>query len=181
MSTTTPDQAAKQSGRRDTFRDRLAVGSAGQNIVVQWLQRQGFVVARLCDLPAEDGRGPRLLTPFGDVVAPDLLVVRGGRGRWAEVKLKTGATLHRISSAWLTGVDVASFEAYNATADASGMPLWTLFLHCRCPGPTGLHGAPLSRLRSREHHRSGGLVFWRVADLMPLATLADLGLADERP
>lgn len=163
--------ARARYGGHGTFKARLFVGQLGETLVERWLRSRGFIALRTCELPAGEVGGPAILTPDGSVLpVPDLLALRAGRARWLEVKQKAGATLHRVSGDWCTGISERELQAYSAVQSATRLPFWLAFLHVRGTAPLGLLGATLPKLRACVHHRAAGMVFWCVEDLRLLAT-----------
>ena len=170
-----PHAGQPRFGGGGSFSTRLAFGPGGEGLVERWLRARGHIVLRTCDLPAGEVGGPTIVTPSGDPLpVPDLLALKDGVARWVEAKRKTSATLHRRSNTWCTGIAEYELDAYMAAEAATQLPVLLVFHHLRGQSPLGLLGHTLERLREREHHRHGGMVFWATSDLPHLATSDEL-------
>lgn len=138
----------------------------------------------------DEGKGPQVLLPKRELIAPDLLVFRGQRGSeqayWIEAKHKTAFSWHRLTGRWVTGIDLRHYEDYCCIDDMTPWPVWLLFLHqggqakdSPPNSPSGLHGNRLSVLRGCENHRHDnwgrtGMVYWALESLIALAELGDV-------
>ncbi len=172
----------------DSFEQSLAFGQIGESCISKWLQSRGHSVFPAYQVEHDSGKGPQLFTAEGDRVLPDLLAFRGGGAIWFEAKHKTCFTWHRITSRWVTGIDLRHYDEYREVADMTAFPVWLLFFHPQatpsandlafgCPPecPTGLFGQEISKLTQTENHRSdkygkSGMVYWAVDKLRRVAT-----------
>ncbi len=173
-----------------TFTERLARGSGVEDVVADaYFSPRGWTVSRAHDLgPMEPYRGPHMTGPAGERWAlPDFLVRRASERIWVEVKAKAVFSWHRVSSCWVTGFDLESYEDYRAVEIATTWPVWLLFVHesawpsesdrqhgCPAQCPTGVFGRRLATLVGHEHHRSEkwgrtGMVYWSEKALTLLA------------
>jgi hypothetical protein len=129
----------------------------------------------------DSGKGPRLFSAVGQLVAPDAIVFYGNKIFWAEVKHKTAFTWHQISGTFQTGIDIRHYEHYLEVAKKTNIPLWIFFLQAggqaknSPPSPPGLFGNEIRRLERCEHHRSDlygstGMVYWTIENLKLVAT-----------
>jgi hypothetical protein len=181
-----------------TFDRRLAFGKLGENYIAAWLRHvYGYHVLPVYDTPVNTGKGPTLYPSHAEpLVAPDLFVFRPtGQPRhavrWMEAKTKTAFSWHRLTSTWVTGIDLHHYEQYLNVARLMPWEVWLLFLHLggqakNSPpnSPSGLFGHELRYLSQREHHRSdrwgkSGMVYWAADTLNKLATLEEVHQAME--
>jgi len=168
------------------FSAQLIYGSAGESAIARWLRARGSFVLPVYEKIIDTGKGPRLFAPEGELVAPDLLVCNSGRTLWIEAKHKTAFTWHRITSRWVTGIDIHHYEQYLLVASGTAWPVWLLFLQeggiaKDSPGesPSGLFGNNLAFLAQHENHRHAnwgryGMVYWAIENLSKLASLDEV-------
>ena len=175
------------------FNRQLAFGQIAETQIAKWIISRGNLVLPIYDVEINSGKGPRLFGGVdGELVAPDLLIMSAMGVYWIEAKHKTVFTWHRLTERWTTGIDIRHYEHYQQVEAETPWPVWLLFLHASstpdsrdirygCPErcPTGLFGAPLSRLTECENHRhsnwgTSGMVYWAHADLTLLATLDEI-------
>ena len=64
------------------FDQQLAFGKAAESSIARWLIGRGCSVLPVYEKIINDGKGPQVFTPSGDVIAPDLFVykIAGGSG-----------------------------------------------------------------------------------------------------
>lgn len=133
----------------------------------------------------DQGKGPQLYMPSGELIAPDLFVFSTNGAWWMEAKHKTAFTWHRNTGRWTTGIDLRHYEDYCKVDDSTPWPVWLLFLHeggqakdSPANSPAGLFGNALTSLRAHENHRSynwaRGMVYWALSSLKKLAELDDV-------
>ena len=139
-----------------------------------------------------NGKGPRLFTPIGELIAPDLVVFKHDGIFWVEAKHKEAFSWHRNTNRWTTGIDLHHYREYQEVARVVKYPVWLLFLHrggqardSPAVSPSGLYGNDLAYLVKHESHTSPnwgrhGMVYWAIQDLRALAALSDL-YPDESP
>ena len=101
------------------FQKNLAVGQEAEVAFAKCLARRGHHAMRI--FPDQStGIGPRIETPAGAIVAPDIVAVTGdGRVIWFEVKSK-GVPGYRYSGehrGWEHGVDWFKFKDYGRLAE----------------------------------------------------------------
>ncbi|MGG5818730.1 hypothetical protein [Falsiroseomonas sp. HW251] len=154
-------------GRIGTFRARLSYGGWAERIVSLWALGRGLTVVPLSAVPADDACGPRISTPDGVHVAPDLLMLGLGGSHFVEVKRKSAPTAHRISGTICTGIERRDLDRYLAVAKATKTPVDLMLVHDT--GGAELLGGDVERLASLIHHEAGGMVFWDVDELDVLA------------
>ena len=184
---------------KQPFSASLPRGRVGESRIAQWFISQGFSVFPASVMPAYEKerstyKGPRLFTPTGELILPDLFVMRQGPphpvAAFIEVKTKSAFSLHRNSNRWVTGIDRNVYEDYLRIDQTTPFRVMLMFLqevgsdpHSPPPDPrnVGLFGERISVLSERINHRcdpcqdfpSGG-VFWARESLSLFATLEDL-------
>lgn len=159
----------------------LKKGQAGESLIAHWLRSRGCHVLPVYEVEMNTGKGPRLFSATGQLIAPDALVFNGDNIFWAEVKHKTIFTWHRNSGTWQTGIDLRHYEQYLEVADKTNKELWLFFFHAGGldpiggESPSGLFGNTLDVLRNCAHHTSDkwgktGMIYWEIKSLKRLAT-----------
>lgn len=160
-------------------------GVAGESRIARWLRALGYTVLPVYEKLVEDGKGPQLYLPQGHLIAPDLLVFNAKRVLWIEAKHKTAFSWHRLTSRWVTGIDVRHYEDYCRVQNETPWDVWLLFLHeggqakdSPANSPRGLFGNRLAYLRLHENHQHenwgrSGMVYWALDSLKHLAKLQE--------
>lgn len=178
------------------FQDSLQFGQVGENHIARWLRSRGYHVLPVYEKEIDNGKGPRLFMAstckYPQLIAPDMLALRGSSILWVEAKRKTRFSWYGIGGYWVTGIDERHYRDYCAVQDETEYPVWLMFLHTEsttwpndvvkwgAPSscPTGLFGNQLSALRENESHRSTrhahGMVYWPLSRLHLLAHLNDV-------
>jgi hypothetical protein len=163
-----------------SFEQNLKFGQAGETSIAKWLRARGNTVLPVYEKIIDTGKGPQIFTPDGSLVAPDFMVWKGASVQWIEAKHKEAFTWHRLTSRWVTGIDLRHYHDYCQLGDSSPWPVWVLFLHrgghakdSPNISPLGLFGNSLSYLRTHENHRSdkhgrSGMVYWSIDHLMKI-------------
>lgn len=178
----------------------LAQGRIVEGDISQWLvHAQGWTLLPPYEIEIPSGKGPRLFTPNGELIVPDLLGMRyKGRKfqlKWWECKGKSRFTWRwKDAKAWQTGIDLRHYLDYQQVQKDT-FEVFLLFLHtCSSPSkydlehgspvtcPTGLYGRPLSYLMEHEHHKDSynngsrdcPMVYWNESDLERLASLDEV-------
>jgi hypothetical protein len=174
----------------EPFGNTLARGKVGESQLARWMIARGQNVMPVYELELETGKGPRFFTQNGQLVAPDMFIMPAMI--WIEAKHKSVFSWYRISTRWVTGIDINHYDDYRKVEVKSSRPVWLLFLHTKskpdakdikydCPAtcPTGLFGERLSLLAENESHRHSnwgpsGMVYWAVPPLRQLATYEEV-------
>ena len=174
------------------FQRRLAFGQIAETTIARWIMTaRGGLVLPIYDIEYETGKGPRIFSAGGDLVAPDLLVFSRGKLHWIEAKHKSVFSWYRKKQRWETGIDLRHYHQYLMVCESFGLPMWLLFLHRAstpspldrkypdCPEtcPTGLYGNDIDVLKplAREDFRwARGMVYWGIEELRKLATLDEV-------
>lgn len=174
-----------------SFAASLVAGRTVEQAVAAWLVRQGYCVLPAYAVADNAPHGPRVQTPGGPLIAPDMLCFNPTETLWVETKLKRGGFSWRrcepYAGTWQTGIDLYCWRAYKALAACTPFPVWLMFVQAdpiqgpEGPCPVGLFGGELGALQDARHHTSEryggrGMIFFCVDDLVPLATLSEIGL-----
>ena len=179
------------------FIQQLEYGQLGESKIARWLRGRGWNVLPVYEKEIDDGKGPRLFMANSNekeqLIAPDLLAMRGMEFRWIEAKHKSHFSWYGIGRYWVTGINLLHYLDYLKIRNGTELPIWLMFLHSDnrtwkndvekwdapilCP--TGLFGNDLSKLINLESHRSDkygttGMVYWRESNLIKLAELSAL-------
>lgn len=178
-----------------TFSEYLAQGRVAEGAIANWARSIGHTIVPAYEIEIAQGKGPQVFTPDTELIAPDMLCVRGNEIRWFEAKSKSHFTWYRIKQQWETGIDLRHYEHYIKVREHFGWPVWVLFYHpdptpwqsdldngCPRQCPTGLFGNSIKQLQKCESHRSdrwgrSGMVYWAHHDLKRLAATEDVEAA----
>jgi len=183
-----------------TFEQRLAFGQIAETYIALWLRRvRGYSILPIYEKEIDNGKGPRFFTPNNELVAPDMLVMKGDKMMWIEAKRKTVFSWYGIGGYWETGIDLHHYQQYQCIAANYPWPVWLLFLHesdqtdardihrwdAPATCPAGLYGGSLKHLQENESHRDSrwgrsGMVYWAHNKLTQLATLDEVKAAYHR-
>lgn len=190
-----------------TFKENLAMGQIGESAIARWLRRRGSSVLPAYEKEIDSGKGPRLFSPNGQLVTPDLFVFPSLE--FIEAKHKSVFSWHHVTRKWCTGIDLHHYADYREVQSETCTRVWLLFLHrssrpgeidargrTSCPAcafsptgsccdaecPTGLFGGSLSYLVKNENHRHSnhgrhGMVYWAHETLNLLASVEEVELA----
>jgi hypothetical protein len=165
-------QRRPELGRHGAFNDRLRHGAEAERLVALWAQRHGWTPVPLAELPATGCGGPRISTPKGEIVAPDLVLVRDSRSRFVEIKRRTSPTLHRATGTLCTGIETHALHQYLRIARATGTHVWLVFMHDSLA--PDLRGGDIELLDRRVHHTAAAMAYWALRDLPILASSQEL-------
>ncbi|MGF6986510.1 hypothetical protein QFZ99_006051 [Paraburkholderia atlantica] len=174
------------------FAVEFARGISSERLIAAWLVQQGKCVFPVyASGIADTFRGPRILTPAGELIAPDLFVSDQDGGFFAGCKAKDRFSWFAKTRHWQTGIDQRAFYDYANVQARFGYPVYIFFLHQfsdpsaddirrgadpQCP--TGLYFASLTHLVEACDHtlpdQYGTVMwYWNVDDLDQLATLQE--------
>jgi hypothetical protein len=178
------------------FQQTLAQGQIGEGLIACYLRKRGWTILPVYEKEIDNHKGPRLFLPYGEteLIAPDLLGMKGQQIRWFEAKSKGTATFYRKKWEWQTGIDKRLYCHYKQVQELTTWPVWLLFLQHNTvannapvdadPCPTGLYGCPINQQYSNEGYydtpgKRHNMVYWSIADLRKLAPLVDVLSASE--
>ena len=169
-----------------TFSENLEFGQAGEGLIAKWLISRGCSVLPVYEKIIDNGKGPRMFTGTGNLVAPDIIAF-GRSVTFIEAKRKTGFTWNRKYQRLVTWIDLRHHRDYVEVAKKTNMPLWLLFLqHGKVTkdfpkgvtNPDGLFGANIAKLiTSYSHiHEGGGphMIYWEPEPGGPLKLIAGI-------
>ena len=164
------------------FSENLEQGAAGETAIARWIRARGAYVLPVYEKIINNGKGPRLYAPKGELVAPDMVVMSEKGVSWIEAKHKGGFSWYRIGQRWVTGIDLCHYFQYIEVAQQLPFSVFLLFLQSGqptkdCPhqdSPPGLYGGEILDLMSKESHRStqhgnSGMVYWGIDSLCKYA------------
>lgn len=180
-----------------TFTDQLAFGQIGEGYIAKWLRGRGWNVLPVYEKEIDTGKGPRLfMSEFSarpELIAPDLLAIKGGSFVWVEAKRKTRFSWYGKGKYWVTGIDHRHYVDYIQVQEELGVDVWLMLLHTESATwqtdidkrnapetcPVGLYGRTIKKLmlcisHDSEKYGPTGMVYWRDTDLIKLAELADV-------
>ena len=179
------------------FRDAFATGRLSESRIARWLiHEEHWNVLPAYDLELPTGKGPRLFTPEGELVVPDLLAMKLHGNEcllaWYEAKHKTHFTWYRRARCWQTGIDLRHYLDYLKVQEQTQREVYLCFFHERSTPsasdrangspsvcPTGLYRQSLHVLTAQEDHRGEyrrdgrryPMVYWNERDLVRVATV----------
>lgn len=105
--------------------DEFKRGRSGERLVASIVQSRGWFVISSYDYSGEDdNKPPRMQGASAAMAIPDLDLARSGQRRWAEVKTKKSATLHRKTARWEHGIGLRLFNDYRRVEEETGTEVW---------------------------------------------------------
>ena len=103
----------------------LALGHAGERLVVSFLNARGSGVIPSYDFTGSDGqKAPRLMFSAHGLVIPDLDVSKDGIRSWLEVKTYHGPARNEREDCLVHGIERRLFDQYLGVEQATGTPVW---------------------------------------------------------
>ena len=169
-----------------SFQESLKYGRVGESKIARFFARRGWSVLPVYEVEQGTGKGPRLYTASGQLIAPDMIVFNSKKVYWIEAKHKSAFAWNRTREEWVTGIDLVHYQDYCEVARRSPFPIWLLFLQeggqakDSPPGSnSGLYGNSLKFLQEHESHRhpgwgKGGMVYWCEDSFFKIAELDEL-------
>ena len=173
-----------------SFLDNLAWGQVGESLIAEWLKNKGYSVLPVYEKEIDNGKGPRLFMPTGQLIAPDIFAFTFDRALWVEAKHKNRFTWYGKEKCWNTGIDKRHYDDYCRVAKETPYDVWLFFLHQRSDAwredvekrdappvcPTGLFAGNLNNLPQPRFSPdyAKGMVYWKETDLKKLAELSDV-------
>ena len=169
------------------FAQSLKEGRLIESAVAQYLMRKyGISILPVYDIEIATGKGPQFFSASGSFAAPDLLCWQRRRTMYfVEVKSKSIFTWHRITSNWVTGIDLNHYLDYRKVQELSGASVYLMFLHAGgadergIETPSGLFHADLNTEPNHiwPHATAAfphGVVMWRHDQLKKIANYDDV-------
>lgn len=174
------------------FEQNLKYGKIAESVIAGWFRDKGYSVLPIYEKEIGEGKGPAIFFPDAEIIGTDMMVFNQQCNKvyWIEAKHKTAFTWHRISSRWVTGIDLKHYHHYQVIANRTIWPVWILFFHeggqakdSPSESPSGLFGNDLRVLINNENHKFPGkdrngknidMVYWAHDKLHKIATLEEL-------
>lgn len=163
-----------------SFAETLACGLIGESEIAQWLIARHWTVLPAYEVELASGKGLRLYTVEGPVIAPDMLVFNSQKVLWVECKTKSAFTWYRQTGTFQTGIDLHHWKEYQRVQRLTPFDIWILFLHRTGQAakdtptgkisPSGLFGNTIDALidkvdHASDRHGSHGMVYWNESAL----------------
>ena len=154
------------------FIESLSYGKTAESYIARYFLKLGYGVLPIYEKQINEGKGPQLFMGNDSIIGTDMLVFNNDKVFWVEAKHKTAFSYHRITSRWVTGIDLRHYEHYIKIQERTNWPVWILFYHeggqakdSPAESPKGLFGNDLKVLIKTENHRhgnwgDGGMVYW---------------------
>tara|TARA_Y100001937_G_C7123804_1_gene333902 strand:- start:1543 stop:2142 length:600 start_codon:yes stop_codon:yes gene_type:complete len=183
---------------KQEFKRNLEKGLLGESMIAKWLTFRNGVVLPAYQQEINTGKGPRVYTKDGKLVAPDMVYMHREKGTvWVEAKQKSRFSWYRKKKRWETGIDAHHWSHYQEVSKLSDAPLWLLFLHTVkdpwnhdipylpstesfCPvGLFGISAIKAAKIYRYAPQHAKGMVYWGHEDLSLLASLEEVQEADK--
>lgn len=164
-------------GLSQTFEDSLKFGKIAESKIARFFLDKGYAVLPIYEKEISEGKGPALFFPDKEIIGTDIMIFKSGKIFWIEAKHKTAFSWHRITSRWVTGIDIHHYKHYQEIMKRTEWPVWLMFYHeggqakdSPAESPKGLFGNELSYLVNNENHRHDnwgkhGMVYWAIDKL----------------
>lgn len=172
------------------FQQALLFGQLGESYIANFMRNRGFHVLPVYEKQVGNYKGPRIFMSYislkKQLIAPDMLIIRDGKGVWLEAKHKSHFTWYGKGQCWTTGINKHCFDDYLLLQQMTQMDVWLFFLHSdnqtwtqdvrkwNAPPicPTGLFAGRLAVLARQIDHigdfGTSGMVYWRDDQLTKL-------------
>jgi len=160
-----------------TFKDNLKFGKTAESKIARFFLDKNYGVLPIYEKEILEGKGPTVFFQDKEIIGTDMLIFKGDKIYWIEAKHKTAFSWHRITSRWVTGIDIHHYENYIEIMKRTEWPVWLIFYHeggqskdSPEKSPEGLFGNELYFLIKNENHRSNnwgkhGMVYWSIDKL----------------
>lgn len=160
-----------------SFEEQLARARVIERAFAAWLMQRGARILPVYDYSGlGDGKAPKLqaFSASDSLVTPDLLVARKGALVWCEVKWKARADWTKITGEFDTGISRRLWRQYQHVRAVTGARVFLVFAHeaedvVTCD-EIGALEALGPRIYTGEKMGRGGMVFWPLRRLHPLAS-----------
>ena len=107
------------------------VGQESEQICARYFSNKGYVVIPISEYTNNTGgmiNAPMIVSSYGPMVSPDLMVMKGSKLFWIEVKMKNEPTYYWKRHRWEHGIDTPNFNSYKSIQLESGWPVY-IFVH----------------------------------------------------
>lgn len=175
------------------FDQNYKFGKIGESLIAKYFRNIGYTVLPIYEKEISEGKGPTLFFPDREVIGSDMMVFKEKTIFWVEVKHKTAFSWHRITSKWVTGIDIKYYEDYKEIMKRTAWPVWLIFYqeggHAKDSpetSPAGIFGNDLNFLKDNENHfwppnwkelpkdSKRGMVYWAIDKLQLIVTKEEL-------
>lgn len=172
------------------YQDKFIAAEVWEKAFASFLViERGYHVLPACDYRGQMGHAPHLAGAAANITLPDLLVARGGKCRWIEVKQKSHADFHRNSNRFVTGLPIRQWDEYLRVQEVTGIEVTLVFIHAE---ENVVVGDTLAKLTNHISHRytrtvndTNGTLFFKFGTLPRLIAASRLhqfmNLMEERP
>jgi hypothetical protein len=154
--------------------DEFRRGRSGERVIAELLKRRGWFIVPAYDFAGEEGeKVPKMEGLTAAFILPDLDISKGGDRRWAEVKTKTAATLHRRSGVSEHGIAIRHLQHYRSVESETGCEVWIFIVeeNTRLALCARLKDLGPGRQYDGPKMSRGGMVFWPRASFRVFAEL----------
>lgn len=162
------------------FRNRHEdLGKFGERLWSRIMCDCGLMYVPLKDLPAINGKGPRMRGAGSDVILPDFDVTSGRRRAYMDSKCKTGPVLYEKANEWRQGIDrkdLVDYESMSAiNRQKCFIALVEIFTDEKNPGEwsgtllmqtLGELGSPIRGVSTQSH-----MVYWPRRKFVQVGTM----------
>ena len=101
----------EQNSKNADFEEKLAVGTAAEDFVYEWLKQNYGLVQDTRFQTRDKGVGPRLSGKEKSIILPDFIIYDKFNGKWA-VDVKSKTSVYTIDGAKYFTVDDYKFDDY---------------------------------------------------------------------
>jgi hypothetical protein len=161
-----------------TFNANYKYGKIAESKIALYFMGKGYAVLPIYEKEISEGKGPAIYFPDAEIIGTDMMILKERKIFWIEAKHKTAFSWHRITSRWVTGIDIKHYEHYQEIAKRTEWPVWFIFYHeggqakdSPTESPKGIFGNDLIFLKENENHRHAnwgkyGMVYWAIDKLI---------------
>lgn len=112
---------------RDTA--KFQWGEVFERALSDYVKRMDWAVLPVYNYRGDEEKAPALERLAGDVILPDLHVMKNGCSPWVEAKRKTRADWTHITQRFETGINLRHYQHYKLVKQISGDPVLIVFGH----------------------------------------------------
>lgn len=150
-------------------------GEAFERALSEYVKRKDWAVLPVYNYRGEEEKAPALERLAGDVILPDLHVMKGGVSPWIEAKRKTRADWTYITQRLETGIPLRHYKHYKLVKQLSGDPVLIVFGH---DDENSVRWTEIDALAPRIYAGGkmspGGMAFWPWDQLTEICRLSEL-------